>query len=305
MEPQAPDRPPHPEGPAATPELAPSNPGVACTTIQPPACIVPATIPSSVLPPPSSDSSFPLRRFTTARIALGRAGGSWRTQTLLDFRLAHAQARDAVAKAFEADLVEQPLRVAGWETVRLTTAATSREEFLRRPDLGRELSAPSRQLVIDNLASWANRDLMVLVSDGLSSLATETQAVPTLLALLPLLAKAGWTLSPVFIVPFARVKLQDELGALLRARQALALLGERPGLGSPDSLGAYFTYRPGPEKTDADRNCVSNIRVPGLPPAQAAAKLAWLLQQSADQRCSGVPLKVDPPATMLHIAPEG
>jgi ethanolamine ammonia-lyase small subunit len=260
---------------------------------------VPPAIPASVIHPPSSGGSFPLRRFTTARIALGRAGASWRTQTLLDFRLAHAQARDAVAKTFDADLVEQPLRAAGWETVRLTTAATAREGFLRRPDLGRELSAPSRQLLTDHLAGWANRDLVVLVSDGLSSLATETQAVPTLLALLPLLVKAGWTLSPVFIVPFARVKLQDELGVLLRARHALALLGERPGLGSPDSLGAYFTYRPGPEKTDADRNCVSNIRVPGLPPAQAAAKLAWLLQQSANQRCSGVLLKVDPPAGAL------
>jgi ethanolamine ammonia-lyase small subunit len=237
-----------------------------------------------------------LRQFTDARIALGRAGASWRTQTLLDFRVAHAQARDAVAKAFDVGRVEQPLRETGVETVRLSTAATSREEFLRRPDLGRQLSAPSRQLLTDHLDRWAGRDLVVLVSDGLSSLATETQAVPTLLALLPLLIKAGWTVSPVFIVPFARVKLQDELGALLHARHALALLGERPGLGSPDSLGAYLTYRPGPEKTDADRNCVSNIRAQGLPPIQAAAKLAWLLQQSALQCCSGVPLKVDPPA---------
>jgi ethanolamine ammonia-lyase small subunit len=237
-----------------------------------------------------------LCRFTDARIALGRAGASWRTQTLLDFRLAHAQARDAVAKAFDADRVEQPLRAAGLETVRLTTAATSREEFLRRPDLGRQLSAPSRQLLTDHLARWADRDLVVMVSDGLSSLATETQAAPTLLALLPLLLQAGWTLSPVFIVPFARVKLQDELGALLRARHALALLGERPGLGSPDSLGAYLTYQPGPAKTDADRNCVSNIRAQGLPPVPAAAKLACLLQQSALQGCSGVLLKVDPPA---------
>lgn len=241
-----------------------------------------------------------LRRFTTARIALGRAGGSSRTQTLLEFRLAHAQARDAVGKDFDADSVEQQLQGAGIQTARLSTEAPSRGLFLRRPDLGRRLSDASRQWLIENRPIWGNRHLAVMVSSGLSSLAAETQAAPTLAGLLPLLKEAGWTIFPVFIVPFARVKLQDEIGALLGARHALALLGERPGLGSPDSLGAYFTYQPGPERTDADRNCVSNIRAQGLPPQQAGTKLARLLVQSQEQSCSGIQLK-EASATTAHL----
>jgi ethanolamine ammonia-lyase small subunit len=232
-----------------------------------------------------------LSRFTSARIALGRAGGSWRTKTMLDFKLAHAQARDAVGKLFNADAVEADLRRAGFETVRLTTRAENHPAFLKHPDLGRTLSESSKQLLIQNAAAWNARNLVVIVSDGLSALATEKQAAPTLASLLPLLTKAGWTICPIFVVPFARVKLQDEIGALLSARHSLMLLGERPGLGSPDSLGAYFTFQPGPEKTDADRNCVSNIRPLGLSPAEAGAKLAQLLIQSAAQGRSGVGFK--------------
>lgn len=238
-----------------------------------------------------ADAWSGLRRFTPARIALGRAGGSWRTPSLLDFRLAHAQARDAVLQEFDAAGVENQLQSAGLATVRLTTGARSRAEYLRRPDLGRQLSDESRAQLAAPPSGWADRDLVVLVSDGLASRAAETHAAPVLAELLPQLHAAGWTLTPVFVIPFARVKLQDELGALLRARHALALLGERPGLGSPDSLGAYFTYQPGPGKTDADRNCVSNIRAQGLPPEEAARQLAHLLLASARQQCSGVTLK--------------
>ena len=243
--------------------------------------------------PPASrpDSWAELTQFTGARIALGRAGASWRTQTLLNFRLAHAQARDAVGRPFDADNVEPQLRQLGCETARLSTEAKSRALFLQRPDLGRKLSEESRRFLTQNSSAWAGRHLAVLVSDGLSSLAAETQAAPLLAELLPLLARAGWTTCPIFIVPYARVKLQDEIGMLLKARFALALLGERPGLGSPDSLGAYFTFEPGPNRTDADRNCVSNIRPQGLPPEAAAKKLAQLLLLSEEQRCSGVHLK--------------
>jgi ethanolamine ammonia-lyase small subunit len=213
---------------------------------------------------------------------------------LLAFRLAHAQARDAVFKSFDPDSVEKQLRESGFETVRLSTEAQSRAVFLKRPDLGRRLSEESRQFLTQNAAKWVGRNLAVIVSDGLSALATETQAAPTLARLLPLLTRAGWTICPIFIVPFARVKLQDEIGALLHVRHALALLGERPGLGSPDSLGAYFTYQPGPDKTDAERNCVSNIRAEGLPPDDAGLKLAQLLLQSEQQACSGIKLKEAP-----------
>lgn len=237
------------------------------------------------------DSWAALRQFTRARIALGRAGASWRTETLLDFRLAHAQARDAVCRPFDPDSVERQVRQLGFETARLSTEAQSRTLFLKRPDLGRKLSKESRQVLIQNAAAWSGRSLAVLVSDGLSSLAAETQAAPTLAKLLPLLTQAGWTLCPIFVVSYARVKLQDEVGGLLKTRHALALLGERPGLGSPDSLGAYFTYEPRPDKTDADRNCVSNIHPQGLPPEEAARKLAQLLLRSDAQRCSGIQLK--------------
>lgn len=242
-------------------------------------------------PRPEPDSWVDLRRFTSARIALGRAGASWRTETLLAFRVAHARARDAVCRPFDAPAVERQLQQLGCETALLSTKARSRADFLKRPDLGRTLSEESRLFLKQNRPTWAGRHLVILVSDGLSALAAETQASPVLAELLPLLARAGWTMYPIFVVPYARVKLQDELGAILGAQHALALLGERPGLGSPDSLGAYFTYQPGPDKTDADRNCISNIRPQGLSAEQAAKKLALHLFHSKDQRCSGVSLK--------------
>ena len=236
------------------------------------AASIPATANHATAHP---DAWAGLKQFTRARIALGRAGGSWQTGTLLEFRLAHALARDAV----------------GFETTRLSTAATTRSEFLQRPDLGRRLSAGSEAFLNGKTPTWGGRDLAVLVSDGLSALAAERQIVPTLAALLALLTKARWTICPILIVPFARVKLQDQVGVRLQARHTLMLLGERPGLGSPDSLGAYFTCHPSMEKTDADRTCVSNIRTEGLRPDLAGLKLADLLIESARQGCSGIFLK--------------
>ena len=160
-----------------------------------------------------------------------------------------------------------------------------------RPDLGRSLSPHARDTLREGRRAWGERDLVVIVSDGLSSLAAERHAATTLEKLLPLLRSRGWSLYPVLIAPFARVKLQDEVGAALGARHALMLLGERPGLGAPDSLGAYFTYLPGDGRTDADRNCVSNIRPEGLCPPEAAAKLVRLLAESARLKTSGTALR--------------
>jgi ethanolamine ammonia-lyase small subunit len=244
------------------------------------------------------DSWGALKKFTPARIALGRSGGSWRTETLLDFRLCHARARDAVLKPFQWETVEGELSAAGVETLRLATEAADRQDFLQRPDLGRRLSSASRQQLQEAGRDWGKRDLAVLVSDGLSALAAERQSAPTLVSLLAILRRAGWTVFPVFIIPFARVKLQDEVGEIIQARHSLMLLGERPGLGSPDSLGAYLTYQPGAGKTDADRNCISNIRAEGLPPSMAAEKLAHLLIESARRQVSGVGLK-DTPLPLL------
>ncbi len=227
-----------------------------------------------------------MRRFTAARIAIGRTGGSQRTQSLLDFRLSHAKARDAVNAEFDAAEFAGRLEEQGLPSEILRTGAGDRASYLLRPDLGRMLDGRSPDRLVPT-----DVDLALIVSDGLSATAAERHAIPTLVPLVADLVAAGWTVSPVFIVPFARVKIQDQIGAALRARHSLILLGERPGLGTPDSLGAYLTARPAPERTDADRNCVSNIRPEGLPPARAAAKLVWLLKESARLGISGVALK--------------
>jgi len=238
------------------------------------------------------DPWLALSRLTAARIALGRAGGSVRTDTLLDFRLAHARAKDAVELPFDGQALAQRLAAAGLETFSLETQATDRRSFLLRPDLGRALHTESRARLEHARILWGERDLCVVVSDGLSALAAERQVVPFLTALLPLLS-GSVTLYPVFVAPFARVKLADEVGELLGACFSLILLGERPGLSSPDSLGAYLTYQPSHARTDADRNCVSNIRAEGLPCADAARGVADLLRESARLRASGVALKLD------------
>jgi ethanolamine ammonia-lyase small subunit len=233
-----------------------------------------------------------LSRHTAARIALGRAGGSVRTETLLDFRLAHARAKDAVELPFDVDALEQALLQAGLETFRLETRAVDRRSFLLRPDQGRSLSAESSAALTVRAQGWGARDLCIVVSDGLSSLAAERQVAPLLAALIPLLRAQGVSMYPVLVAPFARVKLADVVGEVLAARHSLILLGERPGLSSPDSLGAYLTFRPRAACTDADRNCVSNIRPEGLPAADAARGLADLLLESTRRGLSGVALKL-------------
>jgi len=243
-----------------------------------------------------------LRRHTPARIALGRTGSSLPTRELLSFNHDHARARDAVNAPFDAEKLAATVRALGTEAVALTTAVPDRATFLRRPDLGRRLSDDSRQ----RLAGLA-RDpchLVLVISDGLSALAAELQVPPLLAALLPRLHAAGWKLAPVCVVRHARVALLDEIGASCRAQLAAILLGERPGLGTADSLGAYFEYEPRPGRTNADRNCVSNIRPGGLPPAAAAARLFQLLESARRIRSSGVALKEDPAGSPPTPTPE-
>jgi ethanolamine ammonia-lyase small subunit len=249
------------------------------------------------------DPWLELSRFTRARIALGRAGGSLRTEALLDFRLSHARARDAVHSTFDAAALEQNLRARGLFTCRLDTAATDRRTYLLRPDLGRKLNDLSRKKLFSNATVWGRLDLAIIVSDGLAAQAAEHHATDTLAPLIANLLGSGWTIFPILVVPFARVKIQDEIGELLGARHTLMLLGERPGLGSPDSLGAYFTFHPRAECTDADRNCLSNIRPEGLTPADAADKLARLLYESARLGLSGVALKDSEPPTFRATTP--
>jgi ethanolamine ammonia-lyase small subunit len=232
-----------------------------------------------------------LRRFTPARVALGRAGGSLPTQALLDFRLAHARARDALLHPLEeAHLAEALARASGLEVLRLASAARDLDEFLLRPDRGRRLDPASAHLLAGKFPG-ADHDLVVCVSEGLSALATEAHAAAVVAALLPLLRADGWRLAPLCLVRRGRVAIQDDLGERLGVPFALMLLGERPGLISPDSLGAYLVHRPRVGNTDAQRNCVSNISSLGLAPEAAAAKLHWLLTEARRRGVSGVELK--------------
>jgi ethanolamine ammonia-lyase small subunit len=231
-----------------------------------------------------------LRRFTPARIALGRAGGSVPTAALLEFRLAHARARDALTRPLDQERLVTALEASANNRVLcLHTAARDFDEYLLRPDLGRRLDAPSADKLHEN--AGAAPDLVMVVSEGLSTLAVETHAADVVQKLFPLLVNDGWSIAPTCLVRLARVAVQDHIGEIVRAKLALILLGERPGLVSPDSLGAYLVYGPRVGNTDAQRNCVSNISAHGLTPEQAAMKLHWLLTQSRTRAISGVNLK--------------
>jgi ethanolamine ammonia-lyase small subunit len=244
-----------------------------------------------IAPDGGRDSWRALAAHTPARIALGRAGGSLRTESLLELRLAHAGARDAVHSAFDAAALEKALQAQGLATERLATAASDRGTYLARPDLGRILEPKSEARLRTRAAAWGTRDLAIIVSDGLSARAAASHAAVTVAELAKVLTGSGWTLYPIFVVPYARVKFQDAVGAILGARHSVILLGERPGLSAHDSLGAYLTYGPGAERTDADRNCVSNIRGEGLPPSAAARKLAGMLIESRRLGLSGIALR--------------
>lgn len=237
------------------------------------------------------DAWASLRRGTPARIALGRAGGSLPTREWLDFKSAHAAARDAVHCAFDAEQMATAVRALGVDVVVVESAACDRHTYLQRPDLGRRLDERSRYELQELPRPQAAFDLAIIVSDGLSALAVHRQAVPLLVALLPRLRAGNWRLAPIVVARFGRVALQDEIGQVLGAQLALMLIGERPGLGSPDSLGAYLVYNPGPANTDANRNCVSNIRPEGLPHEAAAETIHYLLTEARTRRLSGVQLK--------------
>lgn len=254
---------------------------------------------NSITPP---DPWTELRAHTMARIALGRSGASLPTRELLRFGVAHAQARDAVHLPFDADAMHADLLSHGFETIEVESAAVDRAIYLCRPDLGRQLSARSRALLISNSAPPS--DVLFVIGDGLSSKAVHCNARPLLLELRPRLEAAGLRTGPVVLAHQARVALGDEIGELLRTRLVLMLLGERPGLSSSDSLGAYLTWAPRVGRSDAERNCVSNIRSEGLVVAEAAAKLAWLAIAAQQLGATGVQLK-DESDTASIPAPVG
>jgi ethanolamine ammonia-lyase small subunit len=238
--------------------------------------------------PVASDPWALLRRFTPARIALGRAGESLPTAALLEFGLAHAQARDAVHRSLDVPAVLGQLAAAGFGTLTVASAAVDRAHYLHRPDAGRRLDENSHTRLCGHSAANPP-DLAIVIADGLSACAAMRHAVPLLQALRPRLETLQ--IAPVVVAQQARVALGDEVGELLGAAQVVVLIGERPGLSSPDSLGAYLTHAPRVGRTDAERNCVSNIRPEGLGYERAAYRLALLCEGARRLGRSGVDLK--------------
>jgi len=230
-----------------------------------------------------------LSRFTQARIGLGRVGSSLPTEPMLSFSMAHAQARDAIYTAFQSDTLALALKSAGFSSLQAWSRAKDRSQYLHRPDLGRRLSTDCISK-LQPLSHSAKR-LTVVIADGLSSLAATKHALPLLKILKPQLR--DWDLDEIILARQARVALGDEIGLIREAEAVVILIGERPGLVSIDSLGAYLTYKPYVGRSDAERNCISNIRTAGLSYEQAAYKLIYLLHEARLLGATGVHLKDD------------
>jgi ethanolamine ammonia-lyase small subunit len=235
----------------------------------------------------NEDYWHPLKKYTNARIAMGRAGHALPTGEVLQFRMAHALAKDAVYSEMDNDGLKVKLSALGMSVEEVHSQAEDRNIYLRSPNHGRLLHAQSRKNLIELNAQ--ERDLCIIVADGLSAEAVNLHAVPVIELLVKELPQ--WTLTPVILAKQARVALSDEIGELQKARIALILIGERPGLSSPDSMGAYITYLPRVGNTDERRNCISNIQPAGLSYELAASKIAHLLQQMKALKISGVQLK--------------
>nr|WP_085688092.1 MULTISPECIES: ethanolamine ammonia-lyase subunit EutC [unclassified Pseudomonas] len=233
-----------------------------------------------------------LRRLTPARIALGRTGTSLPTSAQLDFQFAHAQARDAVHLPFDHAALSAQLTERQRDSLLLHSAAVDRNSYLQRPDLGRKLSDESAQTLREYAqAHPGGMDLVIVVADGLSALAVHRHTLPFLTRLEEQMTADEWSIAPVVLVEQGRVAIGDEIGQLLGAKMVVMLIGERPGLSSPDSLGLYFTYNPKVGLTDAYRNCISNVRLEGLSYGMAAHRLLYLMREACRRQLSGVNLK--------------
>jgi len=271
-----------------------------------------------------------LQSLTTARLSLGNSAAAIPTHDQLRFQLDHALARDAVHAALDVPLLERGLRERGLQPLILRSAARDRKEYLRRPDLGRTLSPTSIETLQNSVilsgarsaqskdpetAHFADTDkdlsttepsnsshprIAFILADGLSAVALERHAFPLLDATLRLLDPVPWTLAPVAIATNVRVALADEIGHLLSAQLTVLFIGERPGLSSPDSLGVYLTWAPRPGRSDAERNCISNIRAEGLSYAEAAHRIAHYIAEAQRLQTTGIALK-DPTSLPLLL----
>jgi ethanolamine ammonia-lyase small subunit len=246
---------------------------------------------------PADDAEWAvLRRLTAARIGLKRTGASLATGPLLEFQLAHARARDAVHEPFDAARLAADLAELAAPVLTVVSAAPDRQHYLMRPDLGRQLAAGAEAM----LAPHAGRyDVVFVVADGLSARAVNAHAQPVLDRALKALRADDWRIAPLVIVCQGRVAIGDAVATALGADGVAVLIGERPGLTAPDSMGAYLTWQPRPQTIDADRNCISNIRPEGIGYADAAFKLAYLLRAMRTRGLSGVALKDDSERLLL------
>lgn len=242
------------------------------------------------------DSWESLKAFTNARIALGRTGVATPLKEVLDFRMCHAHARDAVYSILKVDELTASLQQFQMSILTVNSKANDRTAYLQRPDLGRKLNDASannlKNVREDSFGETSHSaDVAIIIGDGLSATAINEHAVHVVKKLIPLLKQSVLTIAPLVIAEQARVAIADEIGSLLQARLSLILIGERPGLSSPDSMGAYITYQPSPGKTDESRNCISNIRPEGLGYDLAAAKITNLIKASLQLKLSGIQLK--------------
>lgn len=242
-----------------------------------------------------------LGAFTAARIALGRAGQSLPLKPYLAFKLAHARARDAVHMPFNSEGILAALSEKGIQTLHAVSAAENKHEYLTRPDKGRKLSDESYKELkaYGEAQKGAEPDICVVISDGLSARAVHENAVEFAVQFLERIKSAGFSCSPVVVVDSGRVAVGDEAAALLHARLVVILIGERPGLTSPNSLSAYMTYAPYPGVREDMRNCISNVRCDGLPIEEAVRKLCYLTEEAFARKLSGVELKDDMPSCYI------
>lgn len=239
--------------------------------------------------PEGPDAWAALKAHTAARIALGRTGVSLPTAPLLEFQLAHARARDAVHAPLDIGTLEQALVDLGLPVLHARSQASNRTTYLQRPDLGRRLDLASRQQL--QAMRQGRIDAAFVIADGLSTRAVEAHAVPVVRLAHATLVAWGWRVAPIVIAHQARVALGDEIGELLGARLVAIVIGERPGLSAADSLGIYLTHAPRVGRTDAERNCISNVRPGGLTYELAAHKLLYLMREAERLAMTGFQLK--------------
>ena len=240
-----------------------------------------------------------LRLLSGARIGLPRAGASLATGPLLDFKLAHARARDAVHDELDAAQLKTDLAPLGLDVLVADSAAEDRQRYLMRPDLGRRLSSEAEASIAKHARQY---DVAFVIADGLSARAVQRHAQPVLAGTLPALRTENWRIAPLVIVRHGRVAVGDAIAALLGSASVAVLIGERPGLTAPDSMGAYLTWQPGAHTTDADRNCISNIRPEGIGYGEAAQKVIHLLRAMRTRRLSGVRLKDEADGPLIEAS---